>query len=157
VELVTHTALHFARDRADVWAAMADVDSYKQWWPWLRSFEAKALATDQVWRCVVRPPLPYTVTFAIAFTRVVDGSLAEARVSGDIVGAAELSLRDTDVGCEAVVRSDLRPDSRFLRLLAKTVPSVARYGHDWILTTGAKQFEQRALAPLNVDVPDTTR
>jgi hypothetical protein len=34
------------------------------------------------------------------------------------------------------------------------VPAVARYGHDWVLATGARQFEQRAL--LSVDAPDTT-
>ena len=133
---------------------MADVDSYRLWWPWLRSFDAAALETDQVWRCVVRPPLPYTVTFAIAFTRVIPNALAEARVSGDISGAAELTLTDTDAGCEVVVRSDLQPESRFLRMLSKTFPPVARYGHDWVLSTGARQFEARAL--LSVDVPDTT-
>lgn len=154
MELITHQTLHFTHDRAAVWAAMADVDSYRTWWPWLRRFEAEALATDRLWRCVVRPPLPYTVTFAIAFTRVVERSVVEARVTGDVVGDAELTLRDADAGCEVVVRSDLRPDSPFLRLLARTVPGVARYGHDWILGTGARQFERRAL--LSADARGTT-
>jgi uncharacterized protein YndB with AHSA1/START domain len=154
VELVTHKALHFSQPRAEVWAAMADVESYRQWWPWLRAFQARALATDDVWRCTVRAPVGYTVSFAIAFTRVVDGSLAEARVSGDIRGGAELTLTDAEGGCSVVVRSDLQPESRFLRFLTRTVPAVARYGHDWVLATGAKQFEQRAL--LSVDARDTT-
>jgi hypothetical protein len=155
VELVTHKALHFAYPRDVVWAAMGDVGSYQRWWPWLRSFDASRLATDAIWRCAVRPPLGYTVTFSIAFTRVIEGSLAEARVSGDICGGAELTLTDVDGGCDVVVRSDLEPESRFLRMLSKTVPPVARYGHDWVLSTGARQFEQRALV-LTADVPDTT-
>jgi hypothetical protein len=154
VELVTHKALHFAHDRATVWAAMADVGSYRQWWPWLRDFDAEALATDAVWRCTVRAPVGYTVSFRIAFTRVIDASLVEARVSGDIAGGAELTLRDGEKHCEVVVRSNLQPESRFLRILSNTVPPVARYGHDWVLATGARQFEQRALA--TSDVPDTT-
>jgi hypothetical protein len=135
---------------------MADVGSYRQWWPWLRSFEALELERGDVWRCSVSPPLPYTVTFAIAFDDVFPEERIIASVSGDIVGTAELELTDTDAGCDVEVRSDLQPRSAFLRLLATTVPPVARYGHDWILATGATQFEARALTP-SADAPDTTR
>ncbi|HUR77998.1 MAG TPA: hypothetical protein VMZ22_08615 [Acidimicrobiales bacterium] len=155
MELVTEKTLHFAHDRAAVWAAMADVGSYQRWWPWLRRFDAAELATHAVWRCTVRPPLGYTVSFSIAFTRVVASSVVEARVSGDIAGDAELLLSDAGDACEVLVRSDLQPESRFLRILANTAPPVARFGHDWVLTTGARQFEHRAL--LNVGAQDTTK
>jgi hypothetical protein len=153
VELVTHKALRFAHPRAAVWAAMADVGSYRRWWPWLRAFEARALASGEQWRCTVRPPLPYTVSFVIAFSDVVAEEHAVARVTGDIEGTADLTLRDVAGATEVVVRSDLQPRSGFLRVLATTLPPVARYGHDWILSTGAAQFEARAL---NVGAPDTT-
>ncbi len=136
---------------------MADVGSYQRWWPWLRTFQAVELERGDVWRCSVSPPLPYTVTFAIAFEDVFPEERIIASVSGDVVGTAELDLTDTDAGCDVVVRSDLQPRSAFLRLLASTVPAVARYGHDWILSTGATQFEARALAgPSSADAPDTT-
>ena len=153
VELVTHKTLHFAHARSDVWAAMADVDAYRQWWPWLRIFEARALRSGDEWRCTVRPPLPYTVSFVISLADVVKEEHVTARVSGDIGGTAELTLHGRDGDCEVVVRSDLQPRSGFLRVLATTLPPVARFGHDWILATGAKQFEARALS---VDAQDTT-
>jgi uncharacterized protein YndB with AHSA1/START domain len=146
VELVTHKALHFAHPRAAVWEAMADVGSYRHWWPWLRAFDARALASGDEWRCTVRPPLPYTVSFVIAFEDVVVEEHVVARVTGDIAGTAELTLHGVDGECEVVVRSDLEPRSGFLRVLATTLPPVARFGHDWILTTGAAQFESRALS-----------
>jgi uncharacterized protein YndB with AHSA1/START domain len=154
VELVTHRELHFPHTRADVWAAMGDVDSYRQWWPWLRSFEARGLFAGDEWRCTVRPPLPYTVSFVITFAEVESEQHVVARVSGDIAGTAELTLHDANGACEVVVRSDLQPRSGFLRVLATTLPPVARFGHDWILSTGAAQFEAKALA--TSDVPDTT-
>jgi hypothetical protein len=151
--LVTHKTLHFPHPRPVVWAAMSDVDSYRGWWPWLREFDAKALATGEEWHCTVRAPLPYTVSFTIAFDQVVDEARAVTTVRGDIAGNAELTLTDLNEACEVVVRSDLAPRSTFLRFLASTFPPVARYGHDWILTTGAHQFEARALS---VGAPDTT-
>ncbi|HVT77424.1 MAG TPA: hypothetical protein VHD87_10365, partial [Acidimicrobiales bacterium] len=66
--------------------------------------------------------------------------------SGDVAGDATLTLDDADDGCVVVVRSDLSPRSGFLRFLAATFPPVARYGHDWILSTGADQFAARALS-----------
>ncbi len=135
---------------------MADVESYQRWWPWLRSFEAVELERGDVWRCSVSPPLPYTVTFDISFDDVFPEERIIASVSGDIVGMAELEITDNDTGCDVVVRSDLQPRSAFLRLLAKTLPPVVRYGHDWILATGATQFEARALGGASADAPDTT-
>lgn len=146
MELVTHKALHFAHSRGAVWSAMAEVGSYRQWWPWLRTFEARGLVSGDEWRCTVRPPLPYTVSFVITLADVVAEQHVIARVSGDIAGTAELTLHGRDGECEVVVRSDLEPCSGFLRVLATTLPPVARFGHDWILTTGAAQFESRALS-----------
>jgi uncharacterized protein YndB with AHSA1/START domain len=153
MELVTHKTLHFPHPREQVWSAMGEVGSYPKWWPWLKSFDADALRTGAVWRCSVSPPLPYTVSFAIEFIEVVECERVQASVSGDISGTAHLVLSDAGKGCDVVVRSDLEPRSTFLRVLAATVPPVARFGHDWILATGAKQFESRALTS---DVPDTT-
>jgi hypothetical protein len=155
VELVTHKALRFGHSRAEVWLAMGDVGSYRQWWPWLRAFDARALASGDQWRCTVRPPLPYTVSFVITFADVVPEERAVARVSGDIEGTADLTLHDAGGGCEVVVRSDLQPRSGFLKVLATTLPPVARFGHDWILSTGAAQFESRAFATRS-GVADTT-
>ena len=53
-----------------LWAALGSVDDYPRWWPWLRRFEARALAPGEEWRCTVKPPLPYVVRFAIRFDEV---------------------------------------------------------------------------------------
>jgi uncharacterized protein YndB with AHSA1/START domain len=154
--MVTHKDLHFAYPLAVVWAAMADDGSYQRWWPWLRTFEARALATGEDWRCVVRPPLPYTVSFTITFDEVVAEEQVVAHVHGDISGTAELTVAAIGDECGVVVRSDLAPQSRFLRVMATTLPPLARFGHDWILSTGAAQFAARAL-PATSGAPGTTR
>ncbi len=146
VKVATEKALRFDASRTTVWNAMADVDSYRMWWPWLDTFDAEPLAPGAVWRCRVRPPLPYTVSFAIAFDEVVDERAIAVTVTGEISGPARLELSDApDGGCAVTVTSLLEPRSGFLRVLATTLPPVARFGHDWIIGTGAAQFEKRAL------------
>ena len=49
------------------------------WWPWLTSFDAAGLVAGARWQCTVRPPLRYSVRFAIDLeevepSRAADGS-----------------------------------------------------------------------------------
>jgi hypothetical protein len=37
------------------------------------------------------------------------------------------------------------PASPFLTRMSKLAPPVARFGHNWILRTGARQFNKKAL------------
>lgn len=69
-----------------------------------------------------------------------------ASVSGDIVGSATLTI-DADHDGESVVRlvSRLAPSNSFLRRIARVARPVVRFGHDWVLDTGAAQFRRGAL------------
>ena len=71
MHLATDQRLPFDSDVASVWNAMAKVDAYQQWWPWLRTFEADALAVGEIWKCVIVAPLRYTVSFTLKFDVVV--------------------------------------------------------------------------------------
>ena len=145
MKVATEKALRFDASRSKVWNAMTDIDSYRAWWPWLETFDAQPLAPGAVWRCRVKPPLPYTVSFSMQFGEVVEQQSIAVAISGEIAGPASLELSDAGDGCAVMVRSSLEPRSGFLRILATALPPVARYGHDWIIGTGAAQFEKRAL------------
>ena len=54
----------------ELWAAMASVDRYREWWPWLRRFDAAGLVAGEVWTATVQPPLPYRVSFDLHLTEV---------------------------------------------------------------------------------------
>lgn len=128
-----------------VWDAMADVDSYRQWWPWLRTFDAHALAVGEIWNCAVRAPLGYTVAFTLKFDVVVPEQHVEASLRGDIVGGAWIDLEERGGASDVWIRSELAPASPFLRRLSRFVYPVARAGHDAIISNGARQFQERAL------------
>jgi uncharacterized protein YndB with AHSA1/START domain len=133
---------------AEVWALISDVSHYRTWWPWLRVFEAAALAAGEEWRCEVQPPVPYPVRFRVEIEHIEAPRLVRADVSGDVVGDATLTLDDGGTGCVATLRSSLAPGNTALKLVSRFAGPIARFGHDWVLDSGARQFIARAVEPL---------
>jgi uncharacterized protein YndB with AHSA1/START domain len=134
--------------REEVWRLISEVSEYRTWWPWLRAFDAVALATGEEWRCEVQPPVPYLVRFRVDIEDVEPAVLVRAKVGGDVVGEATLTLSDTDAGCTATLDSSLAPGNRALGLVSRFAGPIARFGHDWVLDSGARQFITRAVEPL---------
>jgi hypothetical protein len=147
--------VHISSDRTydlpapapEVWAAIAAVEDFPRWWPWLRAFDGTALAAGQVWSCVVQPPLPYSLAFRVHLDEVEPGRSARARVEGDLHGQALLEVVPGEPGCAVRLRSTLAPRRAVLRTVAGLAPPVARFGHDWVLDTGLRQFQERLGQP----------
>lgn len=138
---------HFDFAPETVWSAIARVDEYQQWWPWLRRFDATDLRNGEQWDCVVRPPLPYALRFCVTLGTVVRPSRIDAAVTGDIRGDASVALVPTSEGCRVQLVSALEPAGQPLRSVTRLAPWVARFGHDWVLDSGLRQFHRRALGP----------
>jgi uncharacterized protein YndB with AHSA1/START domain len=130
---------------AELWAAMARVHDYRAWWPWLREFEAGSLAEGARWSAVVRPPLPYRLRFDLQLHDVVAPHHVSAEVTGDIEGTARIEIAGVGGGATLHVVSELAPANGVLRSVMRLAPPVARFGHDWVLDTGLRQFKDRAL------------
>jgi len=146
VEVRSDRRYRFPVDPPTLWAAMTDVGSYRSWWPWLARLDADGFAVGERWECVVRPPVPYALRFTLRLEAVEAPTLAEATVEGDIVGMARLSVRADGDGSEARLVSLLAPANPVLRAVARVARPVVRFGHDWVLDTGAAQFRRVGLA-----------
>lgn len=132
----------FAVSPATLWDEVADVQQFPQWWPWLHRFDARAMERGDVWSCTVQPPLPYSLSFDITIDEVTPRERITARVSGEITGAAQLTIIPDGDGCTARLTSQLAPASRFLQTVALVARPVVSLGHDWVLDTGARQFRR---------------
>lgn len=144
VRFHTDRRYHLPLSPAELWDSVSRVDDYQVWWPWLRGFDGSRLASDEVWACHVQPPLPYWVRFEVTLGEVRAPHTVHASIRGDVRGEAHLEIREHLVGSEARLVSDLEPGNPLLRAVARLAAPMVRYGHDWVLDTGAKQFLDRA-------------
>lgn len=129
-----------------VWQAMARVEDYRVWWPWLRRFEARGLVAGDHWHCTIQPPLPYPVHFALELGRLETAALVTAAISGDVEGAARLELGRDGGGCRVRVRSELVPASRALQVVVQLAGPLAQFAHAWVFDLGAEQFSSQLIA-----------
>lgn len=134
----------FAVPPHELWDAIAELGAYRTWWPWLRHFDAGGLAPGVTWSAVVQPPLPYRLRFELHLGDVEPPRVVTADVTGDITGSARLEITPSDEGCELHLLSELRPTNPMLRAVAQVAAPMARFGHDWVLDTGLRQFRARA-------------
>lgn len=132
-----------------VWSLINGVEQYRSWWPWLRQFEGGGLSVGDEWRCTVQPPVPYLVRFRVVIEHVEPPSFVRAQVLGDVVGDATLALEPTagTPACVAVVHSSLAPGNTALAVVSRFAAPIARFGHDWVLDSAARQFIARAIEP----------
>jgi len=142
MEIISDRCYGLPVDAQALWSTIERTGSYQDWWPWLRAFDAEALRVGDRWRCVIRSPLPYLVRVTVALREVDRLHLVSAQVSGDIEGTARLTIRERPDGCELRVESSLAPRRPLLRGLASVAPGVARFGHEWVLDTGAGQLAE---------------
>lgn len=145
MEVRSDRTYRFDADVSEVWDAFGRVEDYRRWWPWLSRLDAEGLVSGDRWDCTVRPPVPYLLRFVISLDDVEPLRHITATVSGDIVGHAHLALDDSHDGCEVRLASSLAPRSATLRAVTTLTPWLARFGHDWVLDTGLRQFRDRAL------------
>lgn len=148
VDVESDRTYRFDTDRVAVWDAIGRVDDYRGWWPWLRSFDAAGLAAGETWRCTVSPPVPYALRFEVELVEVEVHERIEAVVTGDIGGHAVVTLRPDgpdDSSTEVRLVSSLEPRRTLLTGVTRLAPWLSRFGHDWVLDTGLRQFRRRAL------------
>lgn len=140
VRIVSDRRYWFDVDCQTLWTALADIERYPRVWPWLHHFDARGLTVDDIWTCVVRPPLPYSVRLDIRLDEVVGPRHVSATIDGDVTGPARLDLRATAGGSAIRLQSALAPKSRRHDVMATLMRPVVTRGHDWVLDTGAAQF-----------------
>jgi hypothetical protein len=137
--------------RQAVWDLISEVSAYRSWWTWLRIFDASGLRVGEEWTCEVQPPLPYPVRFLEIINHIEAPKVVKAQIVGDVVGSAVLTLEEDGDQCVASLSSSLAPGNTTLRLVSRLAAPIARFGHDWVLDSGARQFIARAVTPTLTD------
>ena len=127
------------------WATISRTEEYRNWWPWLRRFDADDLVEGAKWVAVIQSPLPYALHVDVTFDKVIAEERLEARVTGDIAGQAWLVLSPSDAGSAIDVGWKMRPRSRAMQVAALVARPLLRLSHEWVLARGLEQFRRTAL------------
>jgi hypothetical protein len=129
----------------ELWGAVERTERYTDWWPWLVRCDANGLVPGEVANCVVQPPLPYRLRFAVHIERVSAGSRIEASVTGDLAGPASFELMPNADGCHVRLSWEVAARGRLIGVLATVARPMLVWGHDHIVEAGLRQFVRRAL------------
>ena len=135
----------FSATPEELWRVFSDTERLQELWPWLRTLESPGLVEGTVSRCVVRAPVPYTVSVEVALRQVVPARLVVAAVSGDLEGPARLDVAARPGGSEASLFWELEARAPLLRAASLVARPVMDWGHNWVVDTGVRQFRRKAL------------
>lgn len=147
-------AWFFGLEPDELWNTLAHTERYRDWWPWLRSFDIEggdgdALATGRLARVVVQAPLPYQLHCRVSVDDAVRDERLVATVDGDLAGPARLELEPVVGGTEARLSWTLELQAPMLRVLALVGRPAMAWAHDRIVERGLAQFEGHALRERN--------
>jgi hypothetical protein len=127
-----------------VYDVLADLSSYPEWWPQVRSVER---IDDDTARVVCRSLLPYTLRFEMFRERDDRGAgVLEARLVGDLVGWARWTVRATGQSALLLYEQEVTTPGRALRALERICRPVLELNHAWMMRAGERGLRGRLAA-----------
>jgi hypothetical protein len=127
-----------------VYAVLADVERYPEWWPQIRT--ARPLA-DGAGELTCRSLLPYDLTF-VMHREVEDPvrRILRARLDGDLIGTSQWTIDGAGGSCVAIfdeavdVAAGARPGARggLVRVAGRVARPALRYNHDFMMRSGER-------------------
>jgi hypothetical protein len=124
-----------------VYEVLADLASYPQWWPQVRSVEG--IDGDGA-RLVCRSVLPYSLRFdALRGREDRAAGILEARLAGDLVGFSRWTVRPHPAGTELVYDQHVTTPRGALKWLAPAARPLLVLNHQWMMRSGRKGLETR--------------
>jgi hypothetical protein len=120
----------------DVYAVLADVETYSDWWPQVRRTRRIDEVSGEV---VCRSLLPYDVTFVMhQEVRDPETRVLRARLDGDLTGTSQWTITADGGGSLAVFDEDVAVGKAMLRAAGRLLRPALRFNHDLMMRAGEK-------------------
>jgi hypothetical protein len=118
----------------EVYATLADVESYPTWW---RQVRAARWLDDRSGELTCRSLLPYDLTFVIE--RVLEDPLARVlrgNLTGDLVGTSQWTVTPAEMGTVAVFDEDVTVGRRMIRAAGVIARPALTFNHGLMMRSG---------------------
>lgn len=123
-------------DEETVFALLADIASYPQWWPQVRSVER---VDDETASVVCRSALPYDLRMRAARLREDRASgVLEVRLTGDLDGWSRWTVRPAGGQTALLYEQEVVAHGRLLSLLGLVARPLLRLNHRWMMRCGRR-------------------
>jgi carbon monoxide dehydrogenase subunit G len=138
-------AFEFGLTPLEAWSAIARVDQFERWWPWLQEFgmEGASLDVGSVLHGVVVPPLPYRMRVRVTLTSCEEPTAIDANVSGDLEGRAQLRVVPSGSGSRIEVAWSVEMMQRPMRVASRFGLPLLQWGHDRVVESTVAAFRRR--------------
>jgi len=140
-----------------VWDALADVESWPEWWTHVK--EVRTLATGRaddlgaVRRIRWGSRLPYGFTLDVKTIEVEKHARLRGAATGDLAGTGLWELRRDGSGTRLRYTWNLAVHTRWMRIAAPFMAPVFRWNHEGVMRDGMQGLE-RLLARKRCQVSD---
>jgi uncharacterized membrane protein len=136
---------HFEASAADVWSGITRTDAFPKWWTWLREFDSDGIYEGAEAHAVIRAPLAYSLRLDVSVSEVIAEQRVVAAVTGDLVGAARVELREDEQGTQVRMQFELELRDPWLRRFSVVARPLMVWAHDVVCDIGVRQFERHAI------------
>ncbi|MCB1607927.1 MAG: SRPBCC family protein [Xanthomonadales bacterium] len=137
---------------ASVWAALTDVRSWPQWWPYVRAVEqvdsGNAEGLGAVHRIRWATRLPYTIQIEVRSVEIHKHQRLCGRSRGQLEGQGTWLLRSAGDGItEVAYRWQVVVTKPWMRRLAPLLAPVFRWNHDGVMRAGERGLNRYLAQP----------
>ena len=126
--------------RADVWAALRNVNAWPGWWPYVAAVEeletGSADGLGACHRLHWTSRLPYSIRLVTRVSEVVPQALLRADATGDLLGEGCWRLADSAAGTDVEYLWSVDLDKRWMRALAPLARPVFEWNHHGVMAAG---------------------
>lgn len=129
-----------------VFAALARPGGWQAGWRWFARAEPLADGADHGvggrLRCVVRSPLPYSLTFEIERVAAESPTSLDERVVGDLEGTGRWELTESDGQTRVSHTWAVRTTRPWMNALAPVARPAFRWAHHVVMRDGARALSE---------------
>jgi len=136
---------HLRAPRERVFAALADVDGYTDWWPQIREAHRIDVDSGQV---RIRSLLPYTLDLVLARdVQDQERAILRVNVSGDLLGWCAWHLTAEGAGTRAAFSQEVDVTVPLLRRAPFAIRPLLRGNHTHMMWSGERGLRRHLLTP----------
>jgi uncharacterized protein YndB with AHSA1/START domain len=126
--------------RAEVWAALRNVNAWPGWWPYVAAVEeietSKADGLGACHRLHWSSRLPYSIHLVTRVSEVVPQTLLRAQASGDLAGEGCWRLADAGGGTQVEYLWRVELDKPWMQFIAPLARPVFEWNHHGVMAAG---------------------